>query len=118
MVLGFGLTVAGIGMGIVFTELILLVAVIFLISIASKMIEGKKNSAPAVVVQKEEKLPGAEAEEKKEAEEDEVIAVIAAAVAACFQGQATIRSITHIAGASAPAWSHAGRQETMALRQL
>lgn len=40
--LGFGLTVAAIGMGVVFVELIFLVFVINAITAAAKSIEGKK----------------------------------------------------------------------------
>lgn len=118
--LGFGLTVAAIGMGIVFFELVLLIVVIKLITMGSRAITGRNGAQqpqqkPAPPAQA---VVAAPAEIKAaEDDEDEIAAVIAAAVAYLTQGTAVITAIKRIQGTTGTAWSQAGRQETMSLRQ-
>lgn len=108
--LGFGLKVAFIGIAVVFSALVFLIVVI---NLMSQMLGEKKRPEPVVVtpVQKAEPV-------KTEENEDEVVAVIAAAVACLSQGALKIKAITPLSGQNTPAWSMAGRQETMNLRQL
>ncbi|MDX9872921.1 MAG: OadG family transporter subunit [Clostridia bacterium] len=114
--LGFGLTVAGIGLGTVFIELCLLIFVIYIISAVAKAIQGKKPEAGANVVQQ----PAAPAAVQVEALEsdDDVIAVIAAAVASLEMGSIRITAIRRIAGVGGATWSQAGRLDTMYARQV
>lgn len=115
---GFGLTVAGIGMGIVFLELILLVFVIYAISKCAGLINEKKQSQGTKPVQvTAEPAPLAVSQEVPN-DEDDILAVIAAALACCGQDAKRIASITRTKAAAAAAWSHAGRQDTMSLRQM
>jgi len=116
--LGFGLTVAGIGMGTVFAELVMLVGVIWVISSAAKMIEGKKNPV-TVKTEQPQVVQAAPAPTVAAAQDDDdVAAVIAAAVAAFSKGTMVIKAITRMPGVQAPSWSMAGRQDTMSLRQI
>ena len=114
--LSFGLTVAGIGMGIVFTELILLVGVIYVLSIFAGRINGSKPHKTIKPDRVQEEFVSREADAASD--EENVLVVIAAALA-CFGRNGTrIAKITRIKGASASAWSNAGRLDTMDLRQL
>lgn len=117
--LGFGLSVALIGMGIVFGALIFLVFVINAISAVSKMVEKKPDPVaapkkPEAAVQQAPVSAAAAAPE----DESDVLAVIAAAIACLTQGTMAVKTITRITAAGVPAWSSAGRQETMNLRQI
>ena len=114
--LGFGLTVAAIGIGIVFFELVLLIFVILLITFAARAIENRKTAIPGkkpeITVQN-----AAPAIVKAENDDDDVIAVIAAAVACMTQGASVVTAIRRVQGVSGPIWSQIGRQETMSVRQ-
>jgi len=103
---GFGLTVAAIGMGIVFLELVLLIIVIKLITLASNSLSAKhvvtKKAVPAKV---------------EEQDEDDIVAVIAGVAAYLTQSVAVVNAIKRIDGVSISAWSQAGCQETRFLRQ-
>jgi len=110
----FGLTVAGIGIGIVFFELALLIGVIYMITLVAKALTGKKNTLPEKKVAVEAAAPVIiEAEDN----DDEIAAVIAAAVAYLTQGTSVVTAIRRVHGVSGPTWSLAGRQETMSARQ-
>jgi len=113
--LGFGLTVAAIGMGVVFVELIFLVFVINAITAAAKSIEGKKTPAVVEPVKREE-VPAAAV--RADEDQDEIIAVISAVAAYLGQSGTTVKAIRRLSGVPAPVWSAAGRLETMNLRQL
>lgn len=116
---GFGLTVAGIGMGIVFLELILLIFVIYLISSGAARINGIKSPKSVKPVQgKAEPAPVAVSQSEQAANDnEEVLAVIAAAIA-CFDSNVRISTISRIKGADSPVWSHAGRHDVMSARQI
>jgi len=114
---GFGLTVAGIGIGIVFFELVLLIFVIMLITFVARSIENRKK--PGLPEKKAEVAVQAAAPVQAAAEDndEEIAAVIAAAVAYLTQGASVITAIRRVNGTSGAAWGLAGRQETMSLRQ-
>lgn len=114
--LGFGLTVAAIGIGTVFTELILLVFVIYGISAIANAITGKKSEAGVSPVQPSVAQPAAV--QAQEENDDGIVAVIAAAIASMGLGGVQITAIRRINGVSGPAWSHAGRLDTMNARQV
>lgn len=112
--LGFGLKVAFIGIAVVFAALVFLIVVINLMSKAAGTKETKKpEPVPAAPIPEAEPIKAEENEN-----EDEIAAVIAAAVACLSRGTLRITAITPLSGQNAPAWSMAGRQETMNLRQL
>ncbi|MCR4442534.1 MAG: OadG family protein [Peptococcaceae bacterium] len=113
----FGLTVTAIGMGVVFIELIFLVYVINVISWTSKRMDGKKNAAQVKTVKAESQAEVSAAALDTE-KDDEIAAVISAAIAYMTQGSTVIKVIRRLPGANAPAWSGAGRMETMNLRQI
>lgn len=112
----FGLKVAFIGIGIVFCALTFLIFVIYAISAVAKALEPK-------VAYTNEKKPAAAVAHNPEIltaanqDDSELIAVITAAIAAYGQDSLRIRTITRLIGSAAPAWSNAGRVETMNLRQ-
>ena len=115
---GFGLTVAGIGIGIVFFELVLLIFVILLITFAARAIENRKK--PALPEKKAEiavQAAAIPAQIAAEDNDDEIAAVIAAAVAYLTEGASVITAIRRVNGTSGSAWGQAGRQETMSARQ-
>lgn len=103
--LGFGLTVAGLGIGIVFAELILLVFVIQLLSKAAEMLECKKKPAQA-----EASKPARPPEVTVRAQEDEkeVVAVLSAAVA-YVMSSGTVGA--RAAGENARAWNFSRRED-------
>jgi len=113
---GFGLTVAGIGIGIVFFELALLILVIFVITFAARSIENRKTTLkekktePAVQVAAPEMIAAEDGN-------DDIVAVIAAAVAYLTQGTSVVTAIRRVPGVNGSTWSQAGRQETMSVRQ-
>ena len=114
--LGFGLTVAAIGMGIVFSELVLLIFVIMLITTVSRAIANRSNvlpgKKPEITVQN-----AAPAIVEAENDDDDIVAVIAAAVACMTQGASVVTAIRCVHGVSGPIWSQTGRQEVMSVRQ-
>lgn len=114
--LSFGLIVAAIGIGVVFLELILLIFIIKGISLFAGTIENRRNRTDKQQVNHQ---AATETNLKIEAHEDndEIIAVIAAAVASMSHGTAYVKAIRCLPGTNAPAWSYAGRSETMNLRQ-
>ena len=113
----FGLKVAFIGIGTVFSALIFLIFVIYAISAVAKALEPKTAYT-------NEKKPDAAVEPNPEIltaanqDDGEIIAVITAAIAAYGQNSSHIRTITRVLGSAAPPWSNAGRVETMNLRQI
>lgn len=111
--LGFGLKVAFIGIAVVFSVLVFLIAVIGLMSQVAGTKAKKPEPVPAAPIPEAEPIKAEENEN-----EDEIAAVIAAAVACLSRGTLRITAITPLSGQNAPAWSMAGRQETMNLRQL
>lgn len=113
--LKFGLTVAFIGMGVVFVELIFLVFVIRFITFITGKIDVKKTSVKVESSKQEETIQTAA---KIAVDDEEVIAVISATVAYLTQGSAAIKTIRRLPGVAAPAWSAAGRMEVMNCRQL
>lgn len=113
--LKFGLTVAFIGMGVVFIELIFLVYVIRFITFITGKIEVKKTPVTVKSSKQEETMQAAA---EVAVDDEEVIAVISAAVAYLTQGSASIKTIRRLPGVAAPAWSAAGRMEVMNCRQL
>ena len=114
--LGFGLTVAAIGIGTVFAELILLVFVIYAISGIANLITGKKSEAGAGTAQQMVAQPAVV--QAQEANDDDIVAVIAAAIASLSMGSVQITAIRRINGVTGLAWSHAGRLDTMNSRQV
>jgi sodium pump decarboxylase gamma subunit len=114
--LGFGLTVAAIGLGTVFSELVLLIFVIYAISAVTKAISGKKSEAGVSPAQQQAAQPAA-VQVQEANDENDIVAAIAAAVASLNLGSVRITAIRRICGSSAPTWSHAGRLDTMNSRQ-
>lgn len=116
---GFGLTVAGIGMGIVFVELVLLIFVIYLISRGVAQVNRIKSPKSVKPVQeKAEPAPVAISQgEQAVNDNEEVLAVIAAAIT-CFDSNVRISTISRIKGTDSPVWSHAGRHDVMSARQI
>lgn len=115
--LGFGLTVAGIGLSTVFLELCLLIVVIYVISAVARAIEGKKPDA-GVNVQQQSLAPATVPVQVPAESEDDLIAVIAAAIASLDMGSVRITAIRRVTGVSGSTWSHAGRMDTMSVRQF
>ena len=106
----FGLQVTGIGIGIVFLGLVVLIGLIKLISIATENI-GRKKQAPAPTP-KPAPVPEPVVEEAPAAGDDgALIAVITAAIAAMLDdGSAfVVRKVRRVS--NTPAWSKAGREE-------
>lgn len=117
--LGFGLTVAAIGMGTVFLELVLLIFVIYAISTVTKAISGKKSEAGVSPAQQQAAQPAAvQAQIQETNDENDIVAAIAAAVASLDLGNVRITAIRRISACTAPVWSHAGRLDTMNSRQF
>lgn len=116
----FGLTTALIGMGIVFSELIFLVFVTQGVTAFAKGIEAKKNPKNSVsgVDSPRAEVAAAAPSQEAGAEDDNVAAVIAAIVAYMSQGTMSVKTIVRLPGSAGSAWSMAGRQETMNLRQM
>ncbi len=114
--LSFGLTVAVIGIGVVFLELILLIFIIKGISLFASTIEKRRNRIDKGKENHQE-TTGTTLKIEACEDNDEIIAVIAAAVASMSHGTAYVKAIRCLPGTNAPAWSYAGRSETMNLRQ-
>jgi len=112
----FGLKVAFIGIGTVFSALVFLIFVIYAISAVAKALESKvaytNEKKPAAAV---EPNPGILTAANQA--DSELIAVITAAIAVASQNSVNIRAITRVLGSATPSWSNAGRVEKMNLRQ-
>ena len=107
----FGLQVTGIGIGIVFFGLVVLIGLVKLISVATASM-GKKKEAPAPAPKPAPAPVPAPAVEEAPAEDDgALIAVITAAIAAMLDdGSAfVVRKVRRVT--NTPAWSKAGREE-------
>lgn len=103
--LGFGLSVALIGMLVVFAGLILLIFCMKLITAASKerkVTQAEANEAPATATVAPVAAQGVS---------PEVLAAITAAIAAVWQGDAgfVVRHVRRVH--NAPAWNRAGRED-------
>ncbi len=116
--LGFGLTVAVIGIGIVFSALVFLILVIKVMTMAVAASEAKAQPATVSPVKKTEAPAAVPVNNETAQDESEVMAVIAAAVASLSQGRMVVKTITRLPGLHAPAWSYAGRTDVMSARQL
>lgn len=111
-ILQYGLSVALVGIGVVFVGLVILIGIIKLMEIALKAMTAKKETAapaPAPAA-----APAPVAEPEPEVDDNELIAVIAAAVACAMEAEGNasgfvVRSIRRIN--NAPAWNRAGREE-------
>ena len=112
--LAFGTQVMLLGIGIVFVVLVFLIFLIKIMTKVTNIFKAKKDTSKFVVMEKDL----APQEESLYIQDDsEIIAVIAAAVTCLSQGKMKIKTIKRVKEEYAPAWSHAGRQETMHLRQ-
>lgn len=109
----FGLTVALIGMAIVFAGLVVLIGLVKLLVLATGNIGKPKQEkkaaepAPAPVA-----APVAEAAAPAAGTDDELIAVITAAIAAMMDGDNSgfvVRRVRRVS--NTPAWSKSGREE-------
>lgn len=119
--LGFGLTVAFIGIGIVFATLAFLVLVIWAITACARIVDRPKTEAGTV--QKTALIETKPQEKPEQAglsgeDDPEVIAVITAAIASVLQGPVRIATIKRLPANAASPWSSAGRTEVMSLRQF
>ena len=108
--LTFGLSVAAIGMLVVFSGLVILIGCIKVISLASASRKAKK------AIEKVEELapvaePAAVAPVADEGVTPEIIAAITAAIAAVWQGETgfCVRRVKRVSNASA--WNRAGRED-------
>ena len=107
----FGLTVALIGMAIVFAGLVVLIGLVKLLVLATGSIgkpkQEKKAAEPAPVA-----APVVEAAVPAAGADDELIAVITAAIAAMMDGDNSGFVVRHVRRVSnTPAWSKSGREE-------
>lgn len=107
----FGLTVALIGMAIVFAGLVVLIGLVKLLALVTSGIgkpkQEKKAAEPAPVA-----APVAEAAAPAAGADDELIAVITAAIAAMMDGDNSgfvVRRVRRVS--NTPAWSKSGREE-------
>ncbi len=110
--LTFGLTVAVIGMSIVFIELIFLVFIIKGISWATCSFGQKKNKIEAAEIETCAVIP-----EQSGISEEEVV-VISAAIAHLLTGRTRIKTITRKPGIGLNPWTMAGSMEIMQARQI
>jgi hypothetical protein len=111
-----GLQVPTISIGIILlTTLIFFIISILIQTKAAEASTAKKASGQPVDIKNEAASLDIPMPEEID---DEVIAVIAAAVSCITNGTMRIKTITRIKENSVPAWSFAGRQETMNLRQI
>lgn len=108
----YGLQVSALGLGIVFIALIFLILVIKAMAMLTELYASPKKPDKPVQEKTVQSVTDS-------AEDDcEIVAVIAAAVACMTKGTMRITTIRRIREEYVPAWSAAGRQETMNLRQL
>ncbi|MGI6144242.1 MAG: OadG family protein [Clostridia bacterium] len=111
----FGIKVALLGMGIVFVTLVFLIYIIKFMTKVINVSETKKKNIPEPVASKNEMI--SQEQQMNVADDAEIVAVIAAAVACLTQGKMKIKTIKRVKEEKFSAWSIAGRQETMYLRQ-
>lgn len=114
----YGLIVTLLGMGIVFTVLVLLQYILKLMEILFYRNKNKQEAVKQVVEAKAPAVAEPEPAETVEDEEsDELIAVITAAVVSSLGGRSNIvvRSIRRVNDMT-PAWARTGRNEQMASR--
>ena len=110
----FGLTVALIGMGVVFVGLVILIGSIKLISLASNGRKPKAAKAPetAAVAEADEIVAPVLAQDvAAENVSSDIMAAIVAAISAVWQGESgfTVRRVRRLH--NAPAWNRAGRED-------
>ncbi len=117
----YGLLVAVVGMVIVFTGLVLLIAIITVQAGVFGAAKGKKTKqAPKQELPAAAPAPAAPAVKAVEADDDEEIAVVIAAAIAMLESESgsnglRVRSIRRI-GSNAPVWSAAGRRDYLGSR--
>lgn len=107
----FGLSVALIGMLVVFAGLVLLIGSIKLITLLSNWQTARQETAPSEAVQAEAE-PQAEPDlMEEEGVTPEIVAALTAAIAAVWQGDTgfTVRRVRRVH--NAPAWNRAGRED-------
>ncbi len=106
------------GLGIVFLILILLIFIIMGMTAMMKEKRSTEKAAPSVKPVDPVPELVSTAPVGQQDDEEEIIAVIAAAVAAIAASEGTRLSVRSYrrAGAQAPAWSRAGREDIMANR--
>lgn len=114
--LTFGLTVAVIGVGIVFIELIFLVFIIKGISWATCSFNQKKNKIEAAVIETAIETDTVIPEQSGISEEE--VVVISAAIAHLLAGETRIKTITRKPGIRLNPWTMAGSMEIMQARQI
>lgn len=106
--LGFGLSVAALGMLVVFGGLVILIGCIKVISLLS---QSRKKAAPKP--QPVETAPEAAPDPAmvEEGVSPEILAAITAAIASVWQGKTgfTVRHVKRVSNASA--WNRAGRED-------
>lgn len=109
--LGFGLSVAAIGMLVVFAGLIILIVSVKGISLLAGIKGKKKNAAPEKASAPASPAVSAASAPATEGISPEVVAAITAAINVVWQGGngLTVRHIKRIH--HAPAWNRAGREE-------
>ena len=105
----FGLSVALIGMLVVFCGLVILIGSIMLIKLASK--EKKTNVAEAPAAFDVQEITPVSAINAGEGISPDVLAAITAAIAAVWQGDTgfVVRHVRRVH--NAPAWNRAGRED-------
>lgn len=115
--LKFGLIVAFVGIGVVFSILILLIACIKLLGFFTNSAD-KQAMAPS--------LPAPQKKIEPDTNEEEIVAVIAAALAYLQENETSenvfhhniIKTIKRIPEVNAPTWSLAARKDAMNMGQL
>jgi sodium pump decarboxylase gamma subunit len=111
----FGIQATLLGLGIVFVVLVFLIYLVKFMTRVLNTSEAKKEDKPEPVVSPKETV--SQEQQLNAAGDEDIIAVIAAAVACLTEGKMKIKTIKRIKEEKASAWSIAGRQETMYLRQ-
>lgn len=112
-IITYGLSVAVVGMLIVFAALVILIA---LITVMNKIVNGATNKKkPSEQVTKAASDATPIVIQTTEVGGDEIVAVITAAITAMMDAEGSkggfvVRSIRRV-GSTAPAWNRAGREE-------
>lgn len=112
-ILKYGLSVAVVGILIVFVALVILIALIYVMNLIVNGTANKKK--PSEQVKQAESDAAPIVIQTTEVGGDEIIAVITAAITAMMdaegaKGGFVVRSIRRV-GSTAPAWNRAGREE-------
>lgn len=107
----FGLSVAALGMLVVFGGLVILIVCINVISALSKEKKAKQALKPSAAAELPAQAAPAPAAPASDGIPAEVVAAITAAIASVWQGKTgfTVRHIKRVS--NAPSWSRAGREE-------